>query len=396
MPTPITVTTLNNQIKSLLETHYQSVYVTGEVSRVTYHGSGHIYFSLKDENSTVSCVMFKGNNRSLKFRLEEGMSVVCFGGVSVYTPRGSYQLNIMTIEPEGSGALAIAFEQLKKKLEEKGWFEKSIKKSLPPYPKTVALVTSKTGAALQDMLRVAKKRYPLVKFVIIDTVVQGEGSADKIAQNITLADKLNSDVIIVARGGGSLEDLWSFNEETVAEAIFKAKTPVVSAIGHEIDFLISDFVADKRASTPSNAIEIVLPDKTELLLSLDNIWDMFNSSLENILYKKHTQLSHLKELYHQNSIEQKLLNQKEMIKSVEENLYLTMELIFKRKENHLNSIKENLEQNNPAYHDKKGYAQIVKNGEKVDLEELETGDIINMISTHNKIEAKVISNQKVS
>jgi len=158
MPQAITVSALNNQIKSLLETHYTTIYVQGEVARVTYHSSGHIYFSLKDENSTISCVMFKGNNKSLKFRLEEGMSVVCFGGISVYTPRGSYQLNIMTIEPEGSGAMALAFEQLKKKLEEKGWFDKNIKKPLPPYPKTIALVTSKTGAALQDMLRVAKKK----------------------------------------------------------------------------------------------------------------------------------------------------------------------------------------------------------------------------------------------
>jgi exodeoxyribonuclease VII large subunit len=391
MTEALTVTTLNNQIKSLLESHYTALWVKGEVSRVTYHTSGHLYFSLKDENSTISCVMFKGNNRSLKFRVEEGMSVLCFGGLSVFTPRGSYQLNIMTIEPEGSGALSLAYEQLKKRLQEKGYFDEALKKPLPPYPKTIALVTSKTGAALQDMLRVAKKRYPLVKFILLDTLVQGEGSADMIAKNITKADGLKCDIIIVARGGGSQEDLWSFNEEIVADAIYKAKTPVISAIGHEIDHLISDFVADKRASTPSNAIELALPDKTELLLTLDNLQDSFVELITTKLYKKRVELKHIEELFKQNSYEQKLQNQKEILKSLNENFLNSIKLKLSQKRAFLENLKENYKQNDPSLHDKKGFAQIVKDGKKVDIDELNVDDIFKVLSSKKSLEAKVVS-----
>jgi len=390
MATPITVSSLNNQIKSLLETHYQTVYVKGEVSRVTYHSSGHLYFSLKDENSTISAVMFKGNNKSLKFKVEEGMSVICFGSVSVYTPRGSYQLNIMTLEPDGSGALALAYEQLKKKLEEKGYFDKSIKKELPLFPKTIALITSKTGAALQDMLRVAKKRYPLVKFILIDTQVQGDNSANIIASNISFADSLNTDIIIVARGGGSMEDLWSFNEEVVAHAIYKAKTPVISAIGHEIDFLLSDFVADKRAATPSNAIEIALPDKTELLLSLDTLFDSLNETISLKLHKKRVELEHIKELLKENSPTQKIKNKKEMLSIIKDNLKDSIVFKLSQKKSLLKSLYDEYERADPSKQDKKGFAQIVKDGKKVDLQELKSGDVFDLLNSKISIKAKVI------
>jgi len=390
MPTPITVTTLNNQIKSLLETHYQTVYVKGELSRVTYHTSGHIYFSLKDENSTISCVMFKGNNKNLKFKLEEGLSVICFGNISVFTPRGSYQINVLSIEPDGSGALALAYEQLKKKLEEKGYFDKSKKKPLPLFPKTIALVTSKTGAALQDMLRVAKKRYPLVKFILIDTLVQGEGSSKIIAKNIHLADTLGVDIIIIARGGGSQEDLWSFNEEIVADAIYTAKTPVISAIGHEIDFALSDFVADIRAATPSNAIELALPDKTELLITLDTILDSLHEALKNKLFKKSQELSHIKELFKESSYLQKLYNQKEIVKNLKENLYNNIEFKLSQKKALLKNLIETYSQIDPSKHDKKGFAQILKDGKKVDLEELRVDDEFELLNSKTTIKAKVL------
>ena len=390
MTNAITVTTLNNQIKSLLESHYTALWVKGEVSRVTYHTSGHLYFSLKDENSTISCVMFKGNNKSLKFRLEEGMSVVCFGGLSVFTPRGSYQLNIMTVEPEGSGALALAFEQLKKKLEQKGYFDESNKKELPRFPKTISLVTSKTGAALQDMLRVAKKRYPLVRFILIDTLVQGEGSAKQIAKNIQVADTLQTDIIIVARGGGSQEDLWSFNEEIVADAIYQAQTPVISAIGHEIDFLISDFVADKRASTPSNAIEIALPDKTELFMSIDQMLNSLYDICYNKLANKKTKLEHLQTLFKENSYKQKLSNQKELLSNLKENLLSAIGFKLSQKKALLDTLKENYAQNDPKLNIKTGFAQIIKDGKKIKLEELKNGDIFEAVDQSTKILAKVL------
>jgi len=390
MQKAITVTILNNQIKALLESHYINTTVTGEVSRVTYHSSGHLYFTLKDKNSSISCVMFKGNKRSLKFTLEDGMSVVLLGAVSVYTPRGSYQLNVISLEPEGSGALALAYEQLKEKLKEKGYFDSDIKKELPKFPKTIALITSKTGAALQDMLRVAQNRYPLVKLILLDTQVQGEGSCEMIVANIKKADSLKVDIIIVGRGGGSVEDLWAFNQERVADAIFEANTPIISAVGHEIDFLISDFCADVRASTPSNAIEIALADKSELLIMLDSYMDRFDEKLQNIIVKKLRDLDHLKELLKHSSPITKLTHIENEIQIISQNLNSTIYFILKRKATELEGVKNIFTQNNPSLRDKKGFAQVVKSGKSVDLETLESGDEIELFNSKVKIISKVV------
>lgn len=390
MQKAITVTILNNQIKALLESHYINTTVTGEVSRVTYHSSGHLYFTLKDKNSSISCVMFKGNKRSLKFTLEDGMSVVLLGAVSVYTPRGSYQLNVISLEPEGSGALALAYEQLKEKLKEKGYFDSDIKKELPKFPKTIALITSKTGAALQDMLRVAQNRYPLVKLILLDTQVQGEGSCEMIVANIKKADSLKVDIIIVGRGGGSVEDLWAFNQERVADAIFEANTPIISAVGHEIDFLISDFCADVRASTPSNAIEIALADKSELLIMLDSYMDRFDEKLQNIIVKKLRDLDHLKELLKHSSPITKLTHIENEIQIISQNLNSTIYFILKRKATELEGVKNIFTQNNPSLRDKKGFAQVVKSGKSVDLETLESQDEIELFNSKVKIISKVV------
>lgn len=390
MQKAITVTILNNQIKALLESHYINTTVTGEVSRVTYHSSGHLYFTLKDKNSSISCVMFKGNKRSLKFTLEDGMSVVLLGAVSVYTPRGSYQLNVISLEPEGGGALALAYEQLKEKLKEKGYFDSDIKKELPKFPKTIALITSKTGAALQDMLRVAQNRYPLVKLILLDTQVQGEGSCEMIVANIKKADSLKVDIIIVGRGGGSVEDLWAFNQERVADAIFEANTPIISAVGHEIDFLISDFCADVRASTPSNAIEIALADKSELLIMLDSYMDRFDEKLQNIIIKKLRDLDHLKELLKHSSPITKLTHIENEIQIISQNLNSTIYFILKRKATELEGVKNIFTQNNPSLRDKKGFAQVVKSGKSVDLETLESQDEIELFNSKVKIISKVV------
>ncbi len=392
--TPITVTTLNNQIKSLLESHFLTILVEGEVSRVTYHGSGHLYFTLKDKNSSISCVMFKGNNQRLKFRLEEGMKVIVSGGISLYTPRGSYQINCSSLEPAGSGALALAYEQLKAKLEDKGYFEQSRKKELPKFPKHIAIITSNTGAALQDMLNVATKRWPLLKITLFDTVVQGENAATSIAINIKKANSINADVIIVGRGGGSLEDLWAFNEEIVADAIFNSHTPIVSAVGHEIDFLISDFTADLRAPTPSAAMELILPDMAEILIYIDSLIDSYNTHLRKILQQKTRELEHQKELLKQNSFDAKLNFYQNEIKSLKKRYQSFFTLSLNQKQSQLEQLLHAYTLNDPSKRDKKGYAQISKNSKLTSLENLKLGDIFSCQTSKVEIEAKVLDIRK--
>jgi len=386
---PITVTTLNNQIKSLLESHYMQVMVEGEVSRVTYHGSGHLYFTLKDKNSAISCVMFKGNNQKLKFRVEEGMQVIIGGGISVYTPRGSYQINCSTMEPAGSGALALAYEQLKTKLESKGYFDPSIKKALPKFTKHIAVVTSQTGAALQDMLNVANKRWPLVKITLFDTIVQGDSSAPSIAYNIGLADEIEADIIIVGRGGGSLEDLWAFNEEIVADAIYRAKTPIISAVGHEIDYMISDFTADLRAPTPSAAMELALPDKVEMLMFLDSIINTYNASLQKVIDHKSKELQQQIALFKQNSFDAKLTLYKNEIESLSKNYQNFFTLKLNQKKSQLEQLLEAYKLNDPSKKDKIGYAQISKDGNIIGLEKLKIGDMFSSQTSKIEIIAEV-------
>ena len=303
---PISVTQLNNQIKSILESHFEIVLVEGEVSKVTYHSSGHLYFTIKDENSSINCAMWRSNLSKMKFELKVGDKVLIYGAINLYVPRGEYKLIAQSIEPSGIGALQLAYERLKEELSKLGYFDEDRKKPLPKFPKKIAIVTSSTAAALQDMLRIANKRWRLTKFYLFNTLVQGEGAAEDIARKIKMADEFvfedgsKFDLIIVGRGGGSKEDLWPFNERVVADAIFEAKIPIISAVGHEIDYLISDFVADKRAATPSNAIEIALPDSNEILMMIDDMINAFNFKFENILFKKEKQLKHLFEMFEAN------------------------------------------------------------------------------------------------
>ncbi len=413
----VSVSELNNQIKSLLETTFLSVSVEGEVSRVTYHSSGHLYFTIKDAKSSISCVMFKGNNQKLKFKVEEGLNIVAHGNVSVYSPRGTYQINCLSLEPSGSGALAFAYEQLKRKLEGKGYFDKSIKKDLPIFPKTIAVVTSKTGAALQDMLRVAKKRWPLVKIILIDTIVQGTHAAEDIAENIKRADDFGVDVIVLGRGGGSVEDLWAFNEEIVAQALYDAKTPTVSAVGHEIDFLISDFVADLRAPTPSAAFEMILPDKNEMFMYMDSLQESFNNTFKRIIVSRDEELKNIFFSYKQNSLQSKILlyekeintfierfhntfsfllhKKDDIIISLFKNLSYKESQIISNKEQRLNFTLKSLEMNNPKNKIKSTYAQVVKNHHPINLQEIKPEDIFELISLKTVIKAKAISTKNL-
>ncbi|RXJ90261.1 exodeoxyribonuclease VII large subunit [Arcobacter sp. CECT 8983] len=378
MNSVISVSTLNTQIKSLLETTFINVSVEGEISNLTYHNSGHIYFSIKDEKSTISCVMFKGNAKYLKFRLEVGQMIVISGTITVYTPRGSYQLMCSKIEPSGQGALALAYEQLKAKLQAKGYFDQERKKRLPLFPKKIALVTSPTGAAIEDMKKVATNRWPLIELVLVPTLVQGESSKFDIVDSIKYAQTLDVDIIVVGRGGGSIEDLWAFNEEIVADAIFSCSKPIISAVGHETDFLISDFVADIRAATPSNAMEISLPDINENRIYLDNITMDFDNRLKNIIARKEVELKNMFSHFEQNSLNAKFNFINEQIKLLKERFTTLLKQNIQNKQSRIDLLKEQLFLSNPDKKYKTGYAQLSINNKIVNLEELDLNDKVTL------------------
>ena len=287
----LTVSELNERIKSTLESRLDALWVQGEISNFRIPPSGHFYFTLKDDKSQISAVMFRRQGAMLRFTPENGMAVLCFGRVSVYTVRGDLQLYVDDMEPQGQGALALAFEQLKKKLAAEGLFATERKRELPFLPHSIGIVTSGKGAALHDMLRIIGDRYPDRRVVICPVKVQGDGAARDIAEGIADLNRFATvDVIIAGRGGGSLEDLWAFNEEAVARAIFASQAPVVSAVGHEIDFTIADFVADARAPTPTAAAEMVLPRKRDLVEQIDNLQSRLASGME-------FKLDHLRESF---------------------------------------------------------------------------------------------------
>ena len=411
----LSVSALNEQIKTLLETSFTRVLVEGELSRITFHNSGHIYFTLKDSSSTLKAVMFKGNASKLKFQLQEGMKVLVDGAITLYKPRGEYQMNCFSIEPSGQGALALAYEQLKEKLSAKGYFDTKLKKELPRFPAKIALITSATGAALQDMLRVVNTRYRALEIDIYDVLVQGDSASSAIAQAISIADKKDYDILIVGRGGGSMEDLWAFNEEIVADAIFKSNTPIVSAVGHEIDWVISDFVADVRAATPSIAMQICLPDTNELYQYLDSISNQFESVMSQKVFNKTKELRHMLELYSQNSVEKQLSQKALEIKQMKdlffqnitfkmqnfsrdkENIKLrfphVLDSIVNNKYNQLTNLYKMLESNNPKLKTKMGFAQISINKTVIDISELEVNENFELQSDSVFISAKVLKKE---
>ncbi len=271
-----TVTRLNREVRSVLEGSFRTLWVKGEISNLAIPASGHMYFSLKDASSQVRCAMFKNRNRLLKFKPENGDEVLLQANVSLYEGRGEFQLIAQTLEPAGLGALQKAFEQLKTKLAAEGLFEATLKQPIPEYPASIGIVTSASGAAIRDILTTLRRRYPISEVIVYPTAVQGENAAAEIAAMIHTANTRNEcDVVILARGGGSLEDLWSFNEEIVARAIHASEIPIVTGIGHEVDFTIADFVADLRAPTPTGAAEYVSPDIQHIYIQNQNFYKYF-------------------------------------------------------------------------------------------------------------------------
>ena len=268
-PRVYTVAEIQREVRFLLESEFGGIWVEGEISGHRHHHSGHHYFTLKDADAQLSAVLWRSSARRIRFELEDGLAVRARGRLSLYEVRGQYQMIVDALEPVGTGPLQVKFEQMRKRLEADGLFDPDRKKPLPAFPRRAALVTSPTGAAVRDLIAVAGRRWPLLELVVFPVRVQGPGAADEIAAAVGLADECGFDLIVVGRGGGSPEDLWAFNEEVVARAIFSAETPVVSAVGHEVDLSISDLTADVRAATPSVAAETMTPSAVELVAWLD-------------------------------------------------------------------------------------------------------------------------------
>jgi exodeoxyribonuclease VII large subunit len=413
----LSVSSLNEQIKTVLESTFERVLVEGELSRVTVHNSGHIYFTLKDASSSIKAVMFRGNASKLKFELQEGLKVILDGAITLYKPRGEYQINCFSIQPSGHGALALAYEQLKNRLSIKGYFDTARKKELPKFPKKIALITSATGAALADMLRIASSRYRAIEIDIYDVLVQGDNAAPSIVKALDRVDTKGYDLIITGRGGGSIEDLWAFNEESVADAIFRAKTPIVSAVGHEIDWVISDFVADLRAPTPSAAMQMVLPDSHELYQYLDSLEAQYRQRVMQKIYNSKQELTHLINLYAGHSIKKKITQKIEDVKQLQNSYNQTisfkMQSFFKEiqsikirfphvissriniAQNQVTTLQKMLESNNPKLKSKKGFAQISKDAKVIDIASLKVDEVFDLMSDRVTISAKVLTKNRL-
>jgi exodeoxyribonuclease VII large subunit len=393
------------------------ILVEGEISSVTYHNSGHVYFSIKDKESSIKCVMFRSNASRMKFTLERGQHVVVNGSISVYTPRGEYQLMTVSVEPFGQGALALAYEQLKEKLQKKGYFEQNRKKEQPKYIKKIALVTASKSAALQDMLKIIEKRWRLLEVVVIDTLVQGDRSAPQIAEALQYADTLECDAIVVGRGGGSKEDLWAFNEEVVADALFNLNTFVVSAVGHEVDVQISDFVADLRAPTPSAAIEMILPDQNEILYTLSEMQERYVRVMKQIVGNKEQSLKAFEQEFSRHSVSRKIaLTQKEFekledefkrvmqyqltqyekqVQPLEGELKEKLAYALQLRTTQLKALEEKMKLYDPKEKQKEGWAEVLLAGKRVDLASIKKDDKFIITDTKTKLEVLCIEKEKI-
>ena len=356
------ISELTRRIKRLLEGGFSSVAVQGEVSNFKHHHpSGHLYFTLKDENASLSAVMWRSRASMLPFMPVDGMKVVASGRITVYEVRGNYQLDVLSMRPLGTGDLQIAFEKLKQKLFEEGLFAEEHKLPLPEYPERIGIVTSPTGAVLQDMLNVLRRRFPGVEVVIAPVKVQGPGAASEIAEAIRALNMLNLvDIIVLARGGGSLEDLWPFNEEIVARAVYASILPVVSAIGHEVDYTIADFVADMRAPTPSAAAELIVQERNAIIEVLRNNAYTMQENLTTMLKNHKESIRHLLRSYTFNKPLDLLRQMNQRIDEIHRTLGVSMEHIHALTASRMNALQQRIEALNPELVLKRGYAMVYR------------------------------------
>ncbi len=395
-----TITQVNTYIKNLFIKDYNlsNIYVKGEVSNCKYHSSGHIYFTLKDTGGQMACVMFAGQRGGLAFTLKEGQSVIVLGQVSVYERDGKYQLYAKEIIEEGLGLLYQKYEQLKAMLDKEGMFLAEHKKQIPAYPKAIGIVTARTGAAIQDIINIAGRRNPYVQLYLYPAQVQGEGAARTIAAGIKALEKKGVDTIIVGRGGGSIEDLWAFNEEVVARAIYQCSVPIISAVGHETDVTIADFVSDLRAPTPSAAAELAVPDLRALLYELDKIKNTLNRSMgmKVSLYRKELEslnirLDHLSPIYQIRQKRQQLVDS-------EQTLLQLMNRKVTARRHMLEIYIEKLEGLSPLKKLNKGYSLVVNKDNRIvnSIKKTTAGDVLRISVTDGDIIAEVSKLKEVT
>ena len=393
-PKVLTVSQVNFYVKSLLDGDnlLSCVFMSGEISNLTNHyRSGHMYFSLKDQSSAIRAVMFSVNASRIKFKLSDGMKVIVRGKVSLYEATGQYQLYVEDMQPDGVGALTLAFEQLKRKLQERGYFDVNHKKQLPKYPQTVALITSPTGAAIEDMKNILKRRFPAVNILICPSLVQGEQAAAQLISTLKTVDENKlADVIIIGRGGGSAEDLWAFNDENLAKVVYDCQTPIVSAVGHEIDFTICDFVADVRAATPSEAAELVVPEYNQVVAEFDYKLAKINSILENSInsMQNYTQSLYSK-IDNRYSFILSNLNA-DKLDLIYNKLNATMDLALQNDIAKIDKLSTAVSSLNIANILKRGFAYITSNNISVtDISMLNVGDEIDITLQNGSAKAKI-------
>ncbi len=412
----ITVTQLTRYIKYKMDNdqNLQRIYLKGEISNFKAHTRGHYYFTLKDDNSRINAVMFATYVKDINFQVEDGMKVLVSGRISVYEATGGYQIYVDSITPDGLGNLYLEFEKLKKKLEQEGLFDPNKKKKIPKIPKSIGVITAPTGAAIKDIISTIKRRWPLTEVYLFPALVQGEDAKEDIVRQIKRADEYNLDTLIVGRGGGSIEDLWAFNEEIVARAIFECNTPVISAVGHEIDFTIADFVADLRAPTPTGAAEMAVPQLADIAKYLNQVNIRLNNTISNQInqnkrklidlknsniFKNPIMIYQTKEMMFDNLLEKLKLNlinltnikEKELIRLKNSYVLQKPYQVIDQKSNKYLQLLSKLETLSPLLTLQRGYSITKKEGKVVSkAKEIKKGDSIEVTFTDGSIEAKVL------
>ena len=390
----LTVTALTKYIKYKFDHdhHLEEVLLEGEISNFKHNSRGHFYFTLKDDNASISATMFASSASKVKFEPADGMKVFVKGNVTVYEPSGTYQINVRELKSDGVGDLLLADEKLKKELEELGFFDVSKKKPIPQFPDTIGVITSPTGAAVRDIINTISRRYPLCKMILYPAIVQGTDAKDDIVKQIKKANSDNlCDVLIVGRGGGSIEDLWAFNERIVAEAIFESRIPVISAVGHEVDFTIADFVADKRAATPTAAAELATPSIDVLKENIKYYDRQMSKMIINKFNDYKLVLSNLDKRIDNNNPINTLKHQKDIIQSLTKNMNLLVYQLVNEKKHRFKLLNEKLEILNPLAIMDKGYAINKIDGKVIsDIKKVKKGDVISTTLKNGEILSEVI------
>jgi len=364
----ISVSELTSHIKRTLEEGFSEIKIIGEISNFKAHISGHWYFTLKDSKASINCTMWKGINNYVFFTPQDGMKIIVTGRITVYPPRGSYQIDVRSMKPAGEGELQKAFEELKNKLKMEGLFDEERKKEVPSFPQTIGIITGASTAALKDMLSVAQRRYPIVKLLIAQAKVQGDRAAEEITSAIKMLNRRKDvDVIILARGGGSLEDLWAFNEEIVARAIFKSKIPVISGVGHEIDFTISDFVSDLRAPTPTAAMELATPNKDELFAFISDFSYTTTSNIFQKIDELRRKIDNLSSSYGFRNLSNIINSNKQTIDNILFRIQAQIGKFLDKKKNSLEIFRNIVSSNNVQHILQKGFVLVEQDNHFVKL-----------------------------